>query len=108
MSGLVNIEQAVGFTLQMAQAWPDALKVVDPTKTIAKYMNLLGAPADMRRSPDEVKKMIEEEQAAMQKQQEEAQAMAAAQAVPGITQAAKNATEAANDGNPALQEWLGM
>lgn len=52
--------------------------------------------------------MIEEEQAAMQKQQEEAQAMAAAQAVPGITQAAKNATDAANDGNPALKEWLGM
>lgn len=71
-------------------------------------MNLLGAPADMRRSSDEVKKMIEEEQAAMQKQQEEAQAMAAAQVVPGITQAAKNATDAANDGNPALKEWLGM
>lgn len=108
MSGLVNIEQAISFVMQMAQAWPEAIKTVDPMGTISKYMELLGAPATMRRSEDEIQQMIQQEQEAMQKAQEEQQAVQMAQALPGITQAAKNATEAANDGNPALQSWLGM
>ena len=108
MSGLVNIEQAVSFTLQIAQAWPDAVKVIDPLGTVEKYMELLGAPAAMRRSEEEVQQMIQAEQEAMQQAQQEQQAMQMAQALPGITQAAKNATEAANDGNPALADWLGM
>ena len=108
MSGLVNIEQAIGFTLQVAQAWPDAAKTIDPIATVTKYMELLGAPAAMRRSEEEIRQMIQAEQEAMQQQQQEQQAMQMAQALPGITQAAKNATEAANDGNPALADWLGM
>ena len=36
------------------------------------------------------------------------QLMQAAQLAPGMAQAAKQATDAANDGNPALQQWLGM
>lgn len=108
ISGLVNIEQAVSFTLQIAQAWPDAVKVIDPLATVEKYMELLGAPAAMRRSEEEVQQMIQAEQEAMQQAQQEQQAMQMAQALPGITQAAKNATEAANDGNPALADWLGM
>ena len=108
MSGLVNIEQAVSFTLQMAQVWRDAVKVIDPLATVEKYMELLGAPAAMRRSEEEVQQMIQAEQEAMQQAQQEQQAMQMAQALPGITQAAKNATEAANDGNPALADWLGM
>ena len=108
ISGLVNIEQAVSFTLQIAQAWPDAVKVIDPLATVEKYMELLGAPATMRRSEEEVQQMIQAEQEAMQQAQQEQQAMQMAQALPGITQAAKNATEAANDGNPALADWLGM
>lgn len=108
MSGLVNIEQGIGFVMQMAQAWPDALKTVDPTKTVAKYLTMLGAPADMRRSPEEIEKLIQQEQQALQEQQDQQRAMEVAQTVPGITQAAKNATKAANDGNPALKEWLGM
>ena len=108
MSGLVNIEQGVGFTLQIAQAWPDAVKVIDPLATVEKYLEILGAPAAMRRSKEEVQQMIRAEQEAMQQAQQEQQAMQMAQALPGITQAAKNATEAANDGNPALADWLGM
>lgn len=108
MSGLVNIEQAISFVMQMAQAWPDAIKAVDPLGAVAKYMDLLGAPAKMRRSEEEVQQMIQQEQQAMQQAQQEQQAMQMAQALPGITQAAKNATEAANDGNPALADWLGM
>lgn len=108
MSGLVNIEQAISFVMQMAQVWPDAIKMVDPLGTIARYMDMLGAPAKMRRPEEEVQQMIQAEQQAMQQAQQEQQAMQMAQALPGITQAAKNATEAANDGNPALQDWLGM
>ncbi len=108
MSGLVNIEQAISFTLQIAQAWPDAVKLIDPLATVSKYMELLGAPAVMRRSEEEVQQMIQAEQEAMQQAQQEQQAMQMAQALPDITQAARNATEAANDGNPALQDWLGM
>lgn len=108
ISGLVNIEQAVSFTLQIAQVWKDAAKVIDPLATVEKYMELLGAPAAIRRSEEEVQQMIQAEQEAMQQAQQEQQAMQMAQALPGITQAAKNATEAANDGNPALADWLGM
>ena len=108
MSGLVNIEQSIAFVAQMAQMWPDAIKTVDPLGTVEKYMDLLGAPAKMRRPEEEVQQMIQQEQKAMQQAQQEQQAMQMAQALPDITQAAKNATEAANDGNPALADWLGM
>ena len=108
MSGLVNIEQAISFVAQMAQIWPDSIKTIDPLGTVAKYMDMLGAPAKMRRPEEEVQQMIQQEQQAMQQAQQEQQAMQMAQALPGITQAAKNATEAANDGNPALADWLGM
>lgn len=108
ISGLVNMEQSISFALQVAQAWPEAAKVIDPIATVTKYMELLGAPAAMRRSEEEVQQMIQAEQEAMQQAQQEQQAMQMAQALPDITQAARNATEAANDGNPALADWLGM
>lgn len=108
MSGLINIEQAISFVLQMAQAWPDALKTVNAVDTINKYMDFLGAPAKMRRSPEEIKQMIDQEQQALQQQQQEQAVMQAAQAAPQLTQAAKNATDAANAGNPAIQQWMGM
>lgn len=108
MSGLVNIEQAVAFTVQMAQAWPEALKAVDPFGTIKDYYEMLGAPARMQRSMEDIQQMIRQEQEAMAQQQEEARQMAAAQAAAPMAQAAKNMTEAANDGNPALRNLLGI
>ena len=108
MSGLVNMEQGIAFVAQMAQMWPDAIKAIDPLNTVAKYLDMLGAPAKMRRPEEEVQAMIQAEQMAMQQAQQQQQAMQMAQALPGITEAARNATEAANDGNPALQDWLGM
>ena len=108
MSGLVNIEQAISFTAQMAQFWPDVLKAIDPLGTVARYMDLLGAPAKMRRPEEEVAQLIQQEQQAIQQAQQEQQAVQMAKAAPELAQAAKNATEAANDGNPALANWLGM
>jgi len=108
MSGLVNIEQAIAFIAQMAQFWPDALKTIDPLGTVAKYMDMLGAPAKMRRPEEEVQLLIQQEQQALQQAQQEQQAVQMAKAMPELAQAAKNATEAANDGNPALADLLGM
>ena len=108
MSGLVNIEQAIAFIAQMAQFWPDALKTIDPLGTVARYMDMLGAPAKMRRPEEEVQQLIQQEQQALQQAQQEQQALQMAQALPDITKAAENATKAANDGNPALADWLGM
>jgi len=108
MSGLVNIEQAISFTAQMAQFWPDVLKAIDPLGTIARYMDMLGAPGKMRRPEEEVMQLIQQEQQAIQQAHQEQQAVQMAQAMPELAQAAKNATEAANDGNPALANWLGM
>ena len=92
----------------MAQAWPEVLKKVDPIGTLSKYFEMLGAPAAMQRSDDDVKKLIEQEQQALQEQQQTQEAMALMQAAAPAAQAAKNMTEAANDGNPAMAAWLGM
>lgn len=108
MSGLVNIEQALAFVGSMAQLYPEALKMIDPLGTVKRYFDLLGAPAAMQRSEDEAMQLIQQEQEAMQQQEQAAQAIAAAQAAAPASQAAKNLTDAAKDGNPALQQVLGM
>lgn len=108
MSGLVNIEQAVSFVSQMAQIYPEALKSVDPIGTIKRYFNLLGAPAVMQRSKEEIDKLIQSEKEAMREQEEQEYMMRQAQAMAPAAQAAKNLTEAAQDGNPALQNLLGL
>lgn len=108
MSGLVNIEQALSFVGQMAQLYPDALKMVDPLGTVKKYFELLGAPAVMQRSIEDVQNMIQQEQEAMAQQAEEQQQLQQAQAMAPISQAAKNLTDAARGGNPALQNLLGV
>jgi hypothetical protein len=108
MSGLVNIEQAIAFTGQMAQVWPDVIKKVDPIGTVSEYFELLGAPGKMQRSTEEVQAMMEEEQRIQAQQEQLAQAQAMAQTVAPAAQAAKNLTDAANDGNPALQTLMGI
>lgn len=108
MSGLVNIEQAVAFAAQMAQIWPDAVKKVDPIGTVTEYFELLGAPGKMQRSAEEVQGMIQQEQEMMAQQEAAAQQQAMMQAAAPAAQAAKNLTEAAQDGNPALQSLMGI
>lgn len=115
MSGLVNIEQALSFTAQLAQLYPEVLKQLDPFGTIHKYFDLLGAPAVMQRSVEEVQAMLEQEQKAAQEQQMAMQAQAEAQTqaqqlqnMQVSAQTAKVLTEAAADGNPALQQALGI
>ena len=122
MSGLVNIEQALSFTAQLAQLYPEVLKQVDPFGTIRKYFDLLGAPAVMQKSAEEVQAILAQEQQAAQEQQEmamQAQATQQAQAEAQVqaqqmqnaqvsAQTARVLTDAAADGNPALQQVLGI
>jgi len=75
---------------------------------VDKYCDMLGAPAAIRRTEDEFEAIQQQKaEAAAQQQQAEQAATAVQMAVPA-TVAAKNATEAANDGNPALAQMLGM
>ena len=108
MSGLVNIEQALSFVANMGQLYPEALKAIDPVGTVKRYFDLLGAPAIMQRSAEEIAQMIEEEQKMAQRQQEMAMEAQAAQTANVSTQAARNLMDASADGNPALQNLMGV
>lgn len=108
MSGLVNIEQAVAFIAQLAQMYPEVKAKLDPLKTVDSYFEKLGAPATIKKTNEEVEMMIKQQQEAEQKQAQMQQAALIAQSAAPAAQAARNLTEAARDGNPALQEWLGM
>lgn len=108
MSGLVNIEQAVAFAGNLAQFDPMILKKMDWSETMNQYFALVGAPAAIKRTDDEYNNLVQQEQQAMAKMQQEQQAMNLVQAAAPAAQAAKNATDAANDGNPVLQQLMGM
>lgn len=108
LSGLVNIEQAVSFTAQLAQFDPAALDKLNFPAAVDRYCDMLGAPAAIRRTEDEFEAIQQQKAEAAAAQQQQAQAAAAVQMAVPATVAAKNATEAANDGNPALAQMLGM
>ena len=108
MSGLVNIEQAIAQTGQMAQVWPEVKKKINPLGAITKYFEMLGVPAMALRSDEEVQEMLKQEQQEMQRQQEMQEGLAMAQAAAPAAEAAKNLTAAANDSNPAITSWLGV
>lgn len=108
MSGLVNIEQAYAFAMQLAQGDPTILKKINFVEMLNRYFEMLGAPSTIRYTDDEYKETMQQLQQQAQQQQQEQNAMNMVQAAAPMAQAAKNATEAANDGNPALQQMLGM
>lgn len=108
MSGLVNIEQAIAFVGQLAQFNADILDKVDWNEAVNRYFNLVGAPAAIKRTDDQYEEIQKQKQAKMAEMEQAQQAMQMAQMAAPAAQAAKNATEAAQDGNPALQELMGM
>ena len=108
MSGLVNIEQAVAFVAQIAQFNQDVLDKVDWNESVNRYFDMLGAPAAIKRTDDEFAQIQQQKQEAVEKAQQMQQAAQMAQMAAPAAQAAKNATEAAQDGNPAMQQLLGM
>lgn len=108
MSGLVNIEQAVAFAGQLAQFDQNILKKINWSEALNQYFALVGAPAAIKRSDDEYNEMVQAEQQAQAQAMQEQQAMNMIQAAAPAAQAAKNATDAANDGNPVLADLMGM
>lgn len=108
MSGLVNIEQAVAFVGQLGQFDQNVLKKVNWPEAVNKYFEIVGAPAAIKRTDDEYNELVQQEQEAMAQMQQEANAMNMVQAAAPAAQAAKNATEAARDGNPVLADIMGM
>lgn len=107
MAGLTNIEQAIAFTGQLAQFDQSVLDKVNWTKAIDSYFDMVGAPASLKRSDKEFEEIQQQKAEAMAKQQQQQEAVQAVQMAAPAAQAAKNITEAANDGNPALEQWLG-
>lgn len=108
MGGLVNIEQAISFIFQLAQADQGILAKVDFNEAVNRYFEMVGAPAAIKRTDDEYKEIIQKQQEAAQQAQQEAQAAQMVQMAAPAAQAAKNATEAAANGNPALRQLMGM
>lgn len=105
MSGLVNIEQAMGFLSQMAQLYPDVLDTVNINEVIKKYYDDLSVPAIILRSDDEV---AEIQQQRMQQQEADKQTELEMQmmdrAAP-LAQAAKNISDTVGN-NPAAAQML--
>ena len=62
----------------------------------------------MQRSKEEIDKLIQAEKESMREQEEQEYMMRQAQAMAPAAQTAKNLTEAAQDGKPALQKLLGL
>lgn len=107
MAGMTNIEQAIAFAGQLAQFDQSVLDKVDFAKTIDSYFDMVGAPASIKRTEEEYEAIQQQKAQAMAEEKQQAQMAQAVQMAAPAAQAAKNITEAANDGNPALQEWLG-
>ena len=108
MSGLINIEQTLAFAGQVAQMFPEVLTKIDAMAMLDVYHDNIGAPAAMLRSTEEAQQIIAAQQEAQQQEEAQAAQMASIQQAAPLAQAAKNLTDAANDGNPAIREWLGM
>ncbi|WP_405758093.1 portal protein [Anaerovibrio slackiae] len=107
MAGMTNIEQAIAFTGQLAQFDQSVLDKIDFAKTIDSYFDMVGAPASIKRTEGEYEAIQQQKAQAMAEAKQQEQMAQAVQMAAPAAQAAKNITEAANDGNPALQEWLG-
>lgn len=108
MSGVTAIEQGIAFTGQVAQLDPSVLTRVNFSDAVAKYLDRIGVPATMIRSDEEVEQIMQAQQAEAEKAQAQAEMAAQVQQAAPLAQAAKNLTDAANDGNPALRELMGM
>ena len=107
MAGMTNIEQAIAFAGQLAQFDQSVLDKINFAKTVDSYFDMVGAPASIKRTEEEYEAIQQQKAQAMAEAKQQEQMAQVVQMAAPAAQAAKNITEAANDGNPALQEWLG-
>lgn len=98
LGGLVSIEQAMTFVASIAQMYPESLDKINAIEAIDKYLQILGAPAAIIRSDDEVAEIQAQRQQAMQQQEQQAALMAAAQPAKDYTQAAANLHDVTGSG----------
>ena len=108
MSGLVNIEQALEFVGQIAQFAPEVLDKVNYPEAVDRYIDMVGAPAAIKKSKEEFQAIQEQKAEEAAKAKELQQAAAVAQVAAPAAQAARNFSDAAKDGNPALAQLLGV
>lgn len=108
MSSLVNIEQYYAFIMSLAQGNANIVQKFNFEEAADIYGVNLGVPIKVIRSNKEYKALMEEQAQAQQEQEEQAQALQMAQLAPQMAGAAKQATDAANDGNPVMQQLMGM
>lgn len=108
VSSLTSIEQYFAFLMSLAQGNPNILQKFNFEEAADYYGVNLGVPAKVIVSNDEYDAKLQQAQQAQQEQEEQAQMMQAAQLAPQMASAAKQATDAANDGNPVMQQLMGM
>ena len=104
----MNIEQYYAFIMSLAQGNANIVQKFNFEEAADIYGVNLGVPARVIRSNDEYKEIMDQQQQAQQEQEEQAQALQMAQLAPQMAGAAKQATDAANDGNPVMQQLMGM
>ncbi len=100
VSGLVNIEQAMGFLSQMAQLYPEVLDTVNINEVIKKYYTDLSVPAIILRSDEEIQEIQQQRMEQQQEQQEAEMQMQMLDRAAPLAQAAKNISETVGE-NPA-------
>lgn len=108
MSSLVNIEQYYAFIMSLAQGNANIVQKFNFEEAADIYGVNLGVPAKVIVPSKEYNAMLQEQQQAQAEQEEQAQALQMAQLAPQMAGAAKQATDAANDGNPVMQQLMGM
>lgn len=79
MMGLSAIEQSVAFAGEIAKTDPSVLDVVDTESVLRKYVEMIGAPADILRQAEEVEELRAQRQAEQRQMQQMAQEQQAAQ-----------------------------
>ena len=94
--------------MNLAQADPSILQKFNMQEAVNIYFNNLGAPAPILRSDEEYQQIMQQMQQQQQEASEKQETQQNLDQLGQLAQSAKVATDAANDGNPAMQEWLGM
>ena len=106
--GLSAIEQTVAFAGQIAQVDPTILDAMDSEQVIRSYRDMVGAPAEILRQPEEVEMIRAQRQAQEQQAQQLAQEQAAAQTAATAAQGAQALSQTpVNGGGSALDALIG-
>lgn len=109
MMGLSSIEQSVGFAGQIAAVDPSVLELLDLETIMRKYVEMIGAPADILREEQEVAALRAQRQSQQAQMMQQAQEQQAAQTAQSAAQGAKALadTPVQGAGGSALDALIG-